>query len=140
MTNTISTLKTIASNSINTIVARIESEEKGQGMVEMAIVLCLLLCMTFGIIDISRCIYTNSVVNAAAQEGVRAGIVDTNEIRSTIANKMIGLDMDSTNINVTVNGDIVEVEIAYDFQFITPMADSLVNGLALNGKASMVTM
>ena len=141
MTNAISTLQTIANNSfIKNVVARIESEEQGHGLVETAIVLVFILMTTFAIIDISRCVYTNSVVSAAAQEGARAGIVDTNAIRSTVANKMIGLDMNSTNINVTVDGDIVEVEIAYDFEFVTPLAHTFVNTMALTGSASMVTM
>ena len=136
MTNVLSTI----SNFSNKIVARIESEEKGQGMVEMAFVLCFLLCLTFGIIDMGRCIYTNNMVSAAAQEGARAGIVDVDDIRTAVESKMVGLDIDSAVITITVNGDIVEVEVAYDFEFITPMADSIVSSLALNGKASMVTM
>lgn len=134
MTNIISTLTTTA----NRISTRIESEENGQGLVEMSIVLCFLLCLTFGMIDLSRCIYTQSVVNAAAQEGVRAGIIDGNDILTTVEEKMIGLDMASAEVQVSVDGDIVEVEIAYDFEFVTPLADSLVSSLLLNGKASMV--
>ena len=136
MTNALSTLKNIANN----IITRIESEEKGTGLVEMALVLGVLLVLTFGIIDISRCIYTNSVVNVAAQEGARAGIVDTNDIRTAVESKMVGLDVSSVSINVTVNGDIVEVEVDYDFQFVTPLASSFMESLAFNGKASMVTM
>ena len=136
MTNSISTIKNIA----NAIFTRIESEEKGSGLVEMALVLGVLLVLTFGIIDISRCIYTNSVVSVAAQEGARAGIVDTNDIRTTIESRMVGLDMSNMNIIVKVDGDVVEVEIAYDFEFVTPLASSFMNELALSGKASMVTM
>ena len=106
----------------------------------MALVLGVLLVLTFGIIDISRCIYTNSVVSVAAQEGARAGIVDTNDIRTTIESRMVGLDMSNMNIIVKVDGDVVEVEIAYDFEFVTPLASSFMNELALSGKASMVTM
>lgn len=136
MTNAISTVKCIA----NRIIARIESEEKGHGLVETALVLSFFLFLTFGMIDFSRCIYTNSVVSAAAQEGARAGIIDTDEIQSAIASKMIGLNLNNADIDITLNDNIVQVEIAYDFQFITPLASTLVDTLALSGKASMISM
>ena len=107
MTNAISTFENVA----NTIITRIESDEKGTGLVETALVLGMLLFLTFGIIDISRCIYTNSVVSVAAQEGARADIVDTNDIRTAVESKMVRLDVNSANINLTVNGDIIEIEV-----------------------------
>ncbi len=118
------------------LVARIESKEKGQSLVEMTMVLSFLFLMSFGMIDISRCVYTSSVVTAAAQEGARVGILDITDIHNTIARTMVGLDITKADITVTVNDDIIEVDITYDFDFITPLVDPLLDGLVLHGRAS----
>ena len=126
---------------ITKLVARLTSEEQGHGLLEMALVLMFLLPLTFGMIDASRCIYTNSVVQAAAQEGARAGIIDAGTIRTAVESKLIGLDMANANINIdTTQENIVAVSISYDFVFVTPMVDAFINSLNLTGSASMVSM
>ncbi|MEM7130183.1 MAG: TadE/TadG family type IV pilus assembly protein [Chloroflexota bacterium] len=117
----------------------VTSKEDGQSVVELALVLLLILTVTFGIIDSSRAIYAASVVNAAAQEGARAGIIDPSTIMTAIETKMIGLNIDSAAVNIdTTQPDIIEVGIVYDFTFITPIISALVTSLELTGQASMV--
>lgn len=120
---------------------RLGSEEQGHGLLEMALVLLFLLPLTFGMIDTGRCLYTQSVVRAAAQEGARAGIIDTQAIHETIERKLIGLDMAQAAVEVdTSQADIVSVSITYDFVFVTPMLDSFLSTLSLHASASMVAM
>lgn len=134
MINLLTTIKNVTAK----LVARIESDEQGTSLVETAIVLMFMFVMTFGIIDITRAVYTNTVVTAAAQEGVRAGIINEDAIRSTVESKMFGLSMTNTNVEVTNNGEIVEVAIVYDFEFITPLANVFLESLEFDGKASMM--
>lgn len=134
MMNLLSAIKNVT----NLILSRVESEENGSGLVETAIVLMFILSVTFGIIDVSRAVYTNSAVTAAAQEGVRAGIIDVTEIHTAIESKMLGLDMTKANVEVRNNGDVVEVAIVYDFEFVTPLANVLLDSVELDGKASMI--
>lgn len=132
-------LRSTIKNVTNRIISRIESEEKGSGLVETALVLAFMLSMTFGIIDVSRAVYTNSVVTAAAQEGVRAGIINEDEIRTAIESKMFGLNMAKANVEVTTQGEIIEVAIVYNFEFVTPLADVLLDSVEFDGKASMIS-
>lgn len=126
-------------NFIRRTVSRFCSEERGQGMVEMALVLMFMLPLTFGMIDAGRAIYTASVVRAAAQEGARAGIIDQSDIMEAIESKMIGLDLENASVAVdTGNEDIIEIDITYEFTFVTPMVEAFFGTLDLTGTASMI--
>lgn len=49
--------------------------EKGQGLVEFALVLPILLLIVFGIVDLSRLAYHNALLNQAAKETLRLASV-----------------------------------------------------------------
>ncbi|MBX3016186.1 MAG: pilus assembly protein [Caldilineaceae bacterium] len=114
--------------------------EQGTTLIEFALVLTLLLTLTFGMIDFSRYIYTISVVRSAAQEGARAGVVNVATAQSAAESKMVALDVARSNITVQrPNAETVEVEVSYQFEFITPFLATLVsnNAIEVNGSASM---
>ena len=126
---------------IRQAIARLTSEEQGQGMVEMALVLLFFFPLTFGMIDAGRCVYAHSVVQAAAQEGARAGIVDGADIHTAVESMLIGLDLDNAQIDINnTDVNIISVSISYDFVFVTPMVEAFVSSLSLTSTASMVIM
>jgi Flp pilus assembly protein TadG len=49
--------------------------ERGQGLVEMALVLPIFLLVLFGIFDVGRAVYVNSTLSQAAREGARLAAV-----------------------------------------------------------------
>lgn len=51
------------------------TDNKGQVMVETAIVLMFLLVLVFGIIEFGRALYTKNMLNNAARAGARAAVV-----------------------------------------------------------------
>ena len=52
--------------------------ERGQALVEFALVLPILILLLVGIFDFGRAVYAFNTVNNAAREGVRLAIVDQN--------------------------------------------------------------
>lgn len=120
--------------------ARIGLETHGHSAVEVAISLSLFLLVSFGIIDFSRCIYTANIVTAAAQEGARAGLIDRKDIRPTVTRTMNGLDMNRVSIRSDIRDDVVRVTVSYDFEFLTPVVQSIVDTLRFTANASMVSM
>lgn len=107
----------------------------------MALVLLFLIPLSFTLFDVGRCIYTYSVVQAAAQEGARVGIIDDTRITARIRSVMIGLDMENASIVVdTSDPELVVVSISYQFTFVTPFIGSLFTNLVLSSSASMATM
>lgn len=58
---------------------------RGQGLVEFALVLPIFLFMLFGLIDVGRLVYQNSVVSQAAREGARLASVEASWIGASTA-------------------------------------------------------
>lgn len=116
-------------------------KQAGQSALEFAITLSILLMLTFGLIDIGRMVYTASVVQAAAQEGARAGLIDMSEIVPAIQQKVVGLDENRMQIDISQpDSNSVEVGVTYKFEFIVPLIAQTVNaqGFDLRGSASMI--
>lgn len=119
-----------------------QSPEAGQTILEFALTLMITLLLFFGMIDFSRVVYAASVIQAAAQEGARAGIVDAGTAEAAARGRLTALDADAAEITLTVPADRDEpfiVEIMYPFEFIAPIIAQLVgNTIELRAEASMV--
>jgi Flp pilus assembly protein TadG len=116
--------------------------QAGNVLVEFTLILMMLLTLTFGIVDFSRAVYAASVVQAAAQSGARAGIVDLSSATAAVLDAMVGLDLAEAQVAVTQpNADSVEVQVTYQFEFVTPFLASAVagGGIELTGSARMLT-
>jgi Flp pilus assembly protein TadG len=114
--------------------------EQGQAAVEFALTMLITLTLVFGLIEFSRAIYASSVVQAAAQSGARAGIIDVTEITTAVEEKLVGLDIEKANISYTEPAfRTIEVEVVYQFEFIVPLIETITGGdIELRGTASMV--
>lgn len=122
-------------------------DEHGTTLIEFSAVLVILLALTFGMIDFGRYVYAVSVVRAAAQEGASAGIKVDNSgsvnlagVPTAVKDKMIALDTSRADVVVTQpDAETVEVEVTYQFEFITPFLSAAVSNspVAINGSASM---
>jgi Flp pilus assembly protein TadG len=59
------------------------SGQRGQGLVEFALVLPVFLLMLFGLVDVGRYVYMNSVLSQAAREGARVAAAEASWIGKT---------------------------------------------------------
>ncbi len=59
------------------------SSRRGQGLVEFALVLPIFLLILFGLIDVGRYVYMNSVLSQAAREGARLAAAEARWIGKT---------------------------------------------------------
>lgn len=109
------------------------SKERGQALVEFALVLPLMLILFCGVIDFGRIIYANLNLNMVSQEAVRmAGLGDSDElvIQFTEDNFHAG-DSNQLNISISpndslrVSGDYVSVSLEYPISYATPLISSL---------------
>jgi len=117
---------------------KIGLRERGQELVEFAIILALLLVVLLVIFDLGRVTFFYSVVHNAAREGARYGITDqdANQIRLVAIQKASGLDIDPA-VSFTTN--TVTVTVDYDFTPVTPILDLLTNqdSITLHAQATM---
>ena len=119
----------------------IRETERGQALVEFTMVLPILLILLFALVDFGRAFYTWLLVTNAAREGARIAAVqaDTNAVQSRIyesfcdnypsdcaldPTKLSWTNMGSANIQGT-RGDPVAIDLAYDFEFVTPLGGIL---------------
>jgi Flp pilus assembly protein TadG len=128
-----------------------DRRQRGEGLVEQALVLTLLLSVLFGIIDCGRMLYTYHFVANAAREATRwasvrstttilpGGPADANNVQTYVAN-VSGMGLDKNQITATPTWDvppnanpscpgnrpgcIVQVQVQYKYHFFMPLLPS----------------
>ena len=119
--------------------------EKGQSVVELALVFPLLILILLGTVDVGRIFYVTVSLNDAAEEGAiyaATAPTDTAEIKERAANASMGLvtiaedDVTSAYASLTA-GAPVTVTVEYDFTFYMPLAQTFFSGdtITLRGRA-----
>ncbi len=107
---------------------------RGQGLVELALTLPVILLILFGAIDLGRAYYYQVTIADAARQGVRAASISGRtdaEIRTAARGEVVStitlLDGDIA-INpspVRSPGQPVTVTVSYDFAALTPLIDTI---------------
>jgi Flp pilus assembly protein TadG len=117
---------------------RLKRLERGQELVEFALVLILFLVVLMVIFDMGRAVYYYSAIHNAAREGARHGITDQNagDIQAFAQNVAVGLDIDPV---VGITEDTVTVSIDYVFVPVTPVLSLFAgeNSITLHSQATM---
>jgi Flp pilus assembly protein TadG len=116
-------------------------QQTGNTLLEFSLILLPLLTLTFGMIDVGRVAYANSVLQAAAQTGARAGIISLTSVTPAVLDTMGALDPTQVQVAVTQpNVDRVQVQVSYQLEFVTPFLAAALVGDAINltGSASML--
>jgi Flp pilus assembly protein TadG len=120
--------------------------EKGQSLVEFAILLPLLLLLLMGILEFGLMLNAYLSINNSAREGARLGIVDGSnlEISQLITNLSTNLNTENLVINIVPlegsrkSGDTLTVEVIYNYQVIIPIISNILNDVVvLKAKTSM---
>jgi Flp pilus assembly protein TadG len=124
----------------------------GQGLVEFALILPVLILIFMGIVDFGRAIYAFNSVSNAAREGARLGIVDqtidaSGAYKAAIeaATQATALGLDPTNpaqVEVTFPdpsgncptisaGCPISVRVQYQFIAITPIIGRIIGPITV---------
>lgn len=121
--------------------------EKGQGLVELALLLPILVLFIMIIFDLGRVAYYHSAVNNAAREGARYASIHyrtatSSDIYAAASRLTSGMDKDLLTITTSYPGsDIVKVTASYEFTAATPILAQLMgyasNSITLTSQATM---
>jgi Flp pilus assembly protein TadG len=114
---------------LKVIRARRKHSEKGQALVEFALLVPIFLVLMFAIVDFGMGFYSWITVTNGAREGARLGAVlaSADEISDRVYDS-VTLPDEATKMTVTVTnaqgapGESVVVQVDYDYDFITPLA------------------
>lgn len=111
---------------------RFRRTEKGQALVEMALVLPILIIIVFGIVEFGRIMNTYLIVTNAAREGARHGVVGGSDlnIKNAVTNNAYTLD--PAKITVSINpegtrsrGTPLSVQVSYSLDIIAPVIGAI---------------
>jgi Flp pilus assembly protein TadG len=120
--------------------------ERGQSMVEFAVMLPLLILIVMAILEFGMIMNSYLAINNAAREGARLGIVGgtDDQIRSIILSTSPSLTSQDLTIVITPDslsrksGDTLKITLHYNFHLTIPIISSLLNNLVvLNAVTSM---
>jgi Flp pilus assembly protein TadG len=108
-------------------------DERGQSIVETALLLPIFFLLLAGILDFGRVLYSYAHLQLAAQETVRlAGLGKNDQDISTFAHQYVHLG-DTSKLQITTtpidtnrhSGDYVTVNLTYPYKFFTPLISKL---------------
>ena len=117
--------------------------EKGQTLVEFALILPIFILLLVGILDLGRAVYSYNTISNASREAVRVGIVDQNftVVESEAIQHAVSLGLTPADVDITFrqpNGSSlvcvtpvaiacdVEVVVRYHYTAATPIIGNLV--------------
>jgi Flp pilus assembly protein TadG len=131
----------------------------GQGLVEFALVLPVLILIFMGLFDVGRAVFAYNSLSNAAREGARVAIVNQSLIGGVdagaveAANQATGLGLDASDPSqVLVSylpppggtgacpalGCIAEVTVHYEYTAITPIIGSIIGPIDLTASTQMI--
>ncbi len=116
--------------------------EKGQSLVEFALILPLMLLLLCAIVDYGWLFTHELVLSTAVRDGARVGITCAEDssfaaqVRDCVRQECSLFDRNTLAITTYVhNGDVV-VRADYDLSMLTPMAALFVGGMSYHMDAS----
>ncbi|MDX1623558.1 MAG: TadE/TadG family type IV pilus assembly protein [Gemmatimonadota bacterium] len=110
--------------------------DRGQSLVEFAIVLPILLALVVGIFEFGRSWNVYQVLTNSAREGARLGVIPTTseaEVRSTVESYLVSAALDPALAEITIDGvgggvgtpTTVQVRYPYEFALLGPVVGML---------------
>lgn len=104
---------------------------RGQTLVEMAIVLPILVALIFGMTDFARVLNGYLATTEASREGARVAALSGNDAAVELAANNAAPNLDPTRLTVTTlpatrsRGDAVTVTVTYSIDIITPLVNTM---------------
>jgi Flp pilus assembly protein TadG len=118
--------------------------EKGQSLVEFALVLPLLLLLLLGIMEFGLMFSNKLTLVNAAREGARYGAVHNVDsdyivkVKSKVKSAAVGLNISDTQIDVVKASGNITVNVSYNFTVLDPITSAITgNSITLSSQAVM---
>ncbi len=120
--------------------------QKGQALVEFAIILPIILMLVMGILQFGMMLNAYLTIENASREGARAGAIGSTDaqIQQLIISTSPSLEPHDVTVSITPSetdrssGDTLTVNIAYNYRLIVPIISNLFNNqVELNTQTSM---
>jgi len=104
--------------------------QRGQVLVEMALVGLVLILMLAGLIDLWRAYYASIAIADAAAEGAAYGAAFPNRPQSDIQTRAAGasgglVSLDRSSVSVVTDTQTITVTVTYTYPLFTPVVQAI---------------
>lgn len=122
------------------------SDDRGQALLEFALVAPLLLILIIGLFDIGRLVYINNALAEAAREGARFGAVQgrsataQDAIRSEVLDRTVAVPNPTIGISCQPScrpGNFLSVEVSSAVAPVTPIIGQFIGPITLSSVSTM---
>jgi len=109
--------------------------EKGQSLVEFALVVPLVLMILMAVIEFGFMFNAYITISNASREGARLGALGNDNYAIETRVITVSPILDAANINVTITpntrsrGDMITVQVNYDYVLLTPIISNILSPL-----------
>ncbi|CAH2714468.1 hypothetical protein BACCIP111895_01631 [Neobacillus rhizosphaerae] len=115
--------------------------EKGQSLVEFALIVPVLVFLLLGIMDFARIFHAYLTIDHAGREAARAASIgkDAATITNIAVDQGASIGLKTTNVTVSTgsSGTNAKITIHYPITFLTPMIGNIVGPLNLKDTTVM---
>ncbi|MBI9014462.1 MAG: pilus assembly protein [Clostridiales bacterium] len=107
--------------------------EKGQSLVEFALVVPLVILILMAIIEFGFMFNAYITISNASREGARLGALGSNDaaVVTRVVDTSVALDPAKLSVTITPanrsRGDMIRVQVNYDYVLITPIVSSVLS-------------
>lgn len=107
-------------------------DERGQAMVELALVIPLLLVLFMGTVEFGRIFHSYLVITNASREGARVAVLGGSDTAVSDRVGQVTAGLDSARLQTSVapgsrkSGDMASVTVKYEVLLIFPLFDAFI--------------
>lgn len=121
-------------------------DQRGQAMVELALVLPILLILFMGVIEFGRIFNNYLVITNASREGARVAVLGKSDDEIIDRVNLTAASLDPASLEASVapdpslrkSGAVATVEVRYSISLVFPLFESIVpNPLPITSRTAM---
>lgn len=124
----------------------IPKDQRGQSMVELALVLPILLVLLMGAVEFGRIFHSYLIITNASREGARVAVLGSEDANVNSRVGQVTSTLDSTKLLTSItpdpaqrqSGALATVEVRYSISLVFPLFDTFVpNPLTITSRTTM---
>jgi Flp pilus assembly protein TadG len=111
--------------------------EKGQSLVEFALILPIFLLLLFAILDFGRIYFAYLTIDHAGREAARAASIGSTDIEEVAVSNASSINLTEDQVTFTTLDGEATITITYPIDFLTPVIGNIIGSFDLTNTTVM---